>query len=504
MPHLVPKHVSLIFELLDVSLTNDAAQQLMKSMDTNGDEVVDRRDVDAWIASPEMSVVPYCSYYAVLCAVWKARAVQSRSKLLYFTTIGVASLVSLVTSPAKAAVTSIVPLSGSGSPSRGAELTVSGAIGPGTSLDAASSGAGGSLRCRRCSADASLFRPLRQCAKCSFMYCDACCASEVIALNERNETVRTLQCVGCVSGASHEATGGLRSDVALWDADQSTALCTLCSERFTLLRRRHHCRRCGAVVCGSCSANSIPIPGYVKPQRVCNVCHSSAKSTTAFPVGMQQGKRGAGAGVQRYGDGDTDSTTTSTSATSPRDGAVAGRSHNSAGMSVTQILNAAVLRGVPRELAASQPTFAALPEAKKQQVLASRKRMAQQQQLNDVEYELPWRDTYDSDTERAILRKAAAAIRVQLSELAILGEGDPVVATRALHIYEQEPSTLCIRWGTWLRKMSSRILWTCRASTRCARETDRLSNRSRGKWDRKTKGILDRARCAANKNLQKK
>ena len=33
----------------------------------------------------------------------------------------------------------------------------------------------------------------------------------------------------------------------------------LCHSKFTLVRRRHHCRRCGACVCGTCSKGRVPL-----------------------------------------------------------------------------------------------------------------------------------------------------------------------------------------------------------------------------------------------------
>ena len=38
--------------------------------------------------------------------------------------------------------------------------------------------------------------------------------------------------------------------------------------------RRHHCRRCGRVVCGVCSAQQMSIDGYERPQRTCNDCYN--------------------------------------------------------------------------------------------------------------------------------------------------------------------------------------------------------------------------------------
>ena len=59
-----------------------------------------------------------------------------------------------------------------------------------------------------------------------------------------------------------------------WIPDESAPLCMSCQSVFTVVRRRHHCRNCGKVFCGKCSANTVPLPryGHVKPVRVCNRC----------------------------------------------------------------------------------------------------------------------------------------------------------------------------------------------------------------------------------------
>ena len=51
-----------------------------------------------------------------------------------------------------------------------------------------------------------------------------------------------------------------------WVPDEDCDQCTQCSEKFTMVRRRHHCRNCGRIFCHKCSANSISLPelGYEK------------------------------------------------------------------------------------------------------------------------------------------------------------------------------------------------------------------------------------------------
>ena len=44
---------------------------------------------------------------------------------------------------------------------------------------------------------------------------------------------------------------------AVWHLDYETTECACCMNGFTVMNRRHHCRACGAVVCGSCSNNKL-------------------------------------------------------------------------------------------------------------------------------------------------------------------------------------------------------------------------------------------------------
>ncbi|CAM9257978.1 unnamed protein product [Choristocarpus tenellus] len=49
----------------------------------------------------------------------------------------------------------------------------------------------------------------------------------------------------------------LINDRCLWVPDSAAAGCMVCSRPFNFIVRRHHCRRCGACVCGSCSHTAI-------------------------------------------------------------------------------------------------------------------------------------------------------------------------------------------------------------------------------------------------------
>jgi len=78
------------------------------------------------------------------------------------------------------------------------------------------------------------------------------------------------------------------------ECTSNTDNCECCAVKFTMIRRRHHCRRCGHCVCVECApkANTRPIPEWdlKEPVRHCKDCFQS-------PVLNWQGTRGGTAGI---------------------------------------------------------------------------------------------------------------------------------------------------------------------------------------------------------------
>ncbi|KAF2265516.1 FYVE-domain-containing protein [Lojkania enalia] len=52
------------------------------------------------------------------------------------------------------------------------------------------------------------------------------------------------------------------SDIVLppWQPDSEVSHCPVCGSQFTFFYRKHHCRKCGRVVCSACSPHRITIP----------------------------------------------------------------------------------------------------------------------------------------------------------------------------------------------------------------------------------------------------
>ncbi|KAF0699788.1 Aste57867_9669 [Aphanomyces stellatus] len=70
-----------------------------------------------------------------------------------------------------------------------------------------------------------------------------------------------------------------------WVKDSDRSGCILCMRTFHTLRRKHHCRMCGDLICSDCSivkVVALPVIGSSK-LRLCKVCCIRAKSTPVVP-----------------------------------------------------------------------------------------------------------------------------------------------------------------------------------------------------------------------------
>ncbi|KAM3959472.1 LOW QUALITY PROTEIN: phosphatidylinositol-3,5-bisphosphate 3-phosphatase MTMR4 [Aphomia sociella] len=77
---------------------------------------------------------------------------------------------------------------------------------------------------------------------------------------------------GGSSGSASEVEVGEEARGVVWLPDSAAKRCQYCSNHFWLARRRHHCRRCGGIFCGSCSEMSSW--GDCGSVRVCRRCRT--------------------------------------------------------------------------------------------------------------------------------------------------------------------------------------------------------------------------------------
>ncbi|XP_059053416.1 zinc finger FYVE domain-containing protein 26 homolog [Achroia grisella] len=88
-----------------------------------------------------------------------------------------------------------------------------------------------------------------------------------------------------------------------WVEDYAADRCMLChTSIFSMIIRRHHCRRCGRLVCHACSRNRMQIPTYPSgiKFRVCDDCYTQTmnKKANADPdLIMSSNSDSAGSGV---------------------------------------------------------------------------------------------------------------------------------------------------------------------------------------------------------------
>ncbi|GLD91992.1 hypothetical protein PINS_up000525 [Pythium insidiosum] len=94
---------------------------------------------------------------------------------------------------------------------------------------------------------------------------------------------------GSSSSSPFHADARRKSGVA-WVPDSLAERCYKCHAAFSLMLRRHHCRRCGNVFCDACSQSRLPLvsAGFHTPVRVCDKCCGAAKRAHARLVEERQ------------------------------------------------------------------------------------------------------------------------------------------------------------------------------------------------------------------------
>ena len=82
------------------------------------------------------------------------------------------------------------------------------------------------------------------------------------SMTDRTESaVRAPSPVRRHSSTMHRTMNTAREVIVpKWQPDSEVSVCPICSRQFTFWFRKHHCRKCGRVVCANCSPHRITIP----------------------------------------------------------------------------------------------------------------------------------------------------------------------------------------------------------------------------------------------------
>lgn len=93
---------------------------------------------------------------------------------------------------------------------------------------------------------------------------------------------------------------------AVWVPDDAATTCQHCQRvQFNVIQRRHHCRKCGRVVCGPCSSKRILLPHQSsKPLRCCLACYDEVSAALNSAQGTPAGNDPRGVDINDSGSDD--------------------------------------------------------------------------------------------------------------------------------------------------------------------------------------------------------
>ncbi|XP_009322300.1 PREDICTED: protein RUFY3 isoform X1 [Pygoscelis adeliae] len=71
----------------------------------------------------------------------------------------------------------------------------------------------------------------------------------------------------------HKLPSGTQEEQEQLSGPGNAEICQLCQEESSRSKRKNICKNCGGIFCEACSANELPLPSSINPERVCNPCH---------------------------------------------------------------------------------------------------------------------------------------------------------------------------------------------------------------------------------------
>ncbi len=59
-----------------------------------------------------------------------------------------------------------------------------------------------------------------------------------------------------------------------WQHEEDVDSCSSCRNKFSGVKRKHHCRHCGRIFCNDCLSKTVASGPQQRPSKVCEVCHT--------------------------------------------------------------------------------------------------------------------------------------------------------------------------------------------------------------------------------------
>lgn len=121
------------------------------------------------------------------------------------------------------------------------------------------------------------------------------------------ETLFEEPSLASLSSSDLEAAVLVAKPRTQWQPDKEAKHCSMsfCQRKFGPLQRRHHCRKCGRVVCGSCSKGRMQLYTHggdaeLHKERVCSICEGQggaglARSETSGSLDNEEGQSSSSA-----------------------------------------------------------------------------------------------------------------------------------------------------------------------------------------------------------------
>lgn len=91
---------------------------------------------------------------------------------------------------------------------------------------------------------------------------------------------------GDPSGSVQQGPGLEAACAPIWQQNASAQHCLVCAAPFGIFRRKHHCRRCGCLVCHYCSTGRLVVRQNAGPERVCDQCGLDVAAAAANASGF--------------------------------------------------------------------------------------------------------------------------------------------------------------------------------------------------------------------------